>query len=63
MIDPLTSISEHGCDALRLALVTGTPSTPGQDAGLSQTRIESCRHFVTKLWNVGEFVANLKLPY
>lgn len=56
VIDPLDTISTHGCDALRYSLVTG--SSPGQDIPLSMERIESNRNFVNKLWNVGKYLQN-----
>jgi valyl-tRNA synthetase len=41
VIDPLDTIDQFGCDALRYTLVTG--STPGQDIPLSVERIEANR--------------------
>jgi valyl-tRNA synthetase len=52
--DPINVIEEHGCDALRFALVTS--STPGNDAKLSPTRIEAARNFANKIWNATRFV-------
>ena len=41
VIDPLDSIQQYGCDALRMALLTGT--TPGQDISLSSEKLEANR--------------------
>ncbi len=41
VIDPLDSIQEYGCDALRMALLSGT--TPGQDISLSAEKLEANR--------------------
>lgn len=60
VIDPIDTIDEHGCDALRFALLSG--SSPGQDIPLSMDKIESSRNFVNKLWNVGKFVQNSLSP-
>jgi valyl-tRNA synthetase len=49
-IDPLDMIAKFGTDAVRLSLMMG--STPGNDARLSQEKIEGFRNFVTKLWNI-----------
>ncbi|HRY82085.1 MAG TPA: valine--tRNA ligase [Candidatus Moranbacteria bacterium] len=49
-INPLDMISKFGTDAVRLSLMMG--STPGNDAKLSEEKIESFRNFVTKLWNI-----------
>lgn len=49
-IDPLDMIAKFGTDAVRLSLMIG--STPGNDARLSEEKIESYRNFVTKLWNI-----------
>jgi valyl-tRNA synthetase len=49
-IDPLDMIKKFGTDAVRLSLLTG--STPGNDLRVSEEKIESCRNFVTKLWNI-----------
>lgn len=54
VIDPLETIDQYGCDALRYSLVTGC--TPGQDIPLSMERVESNRNFVNKLWNAGKYL-------
>eukprot|EP00981_Chlorochromonas_danica_P009513 scaffold2709_cov163-Ochromonas_danica.AAC.15 len=54
VIDPLDTIDQYGCDALRFSLVTG--STPGQDVPLSLEKVEANRNFINKLWNVGKFI-------
>lgn len=53
-IDPLTMISRHGADALRLSLAVGT--VPGKDMSLRESSIVGYRHFVNKLWNFSRFV-------
>ena len=42
VIDPIESATEHGVDALRLALVLAT-TTPGLDVALTVDRIEGSR--------------------
>ena len=54
VIDPLETIDQFGCDALRYSLVTGC--TPGQDIPLSMERVESNRNFANKLWNAGKYL-------
>ncbi len=54
VVDPLVTIEEHGADALRFALLTG--STPGNDMKLSLQKVESARNFANKLWNATRFV-------
>ena len=56
VIDPLDTIGQYGCDALRYSLVTG--SSPGQDVPLSMERVEANRNFANKLWNVGKYLQN-----
>lgn len=53
-VDPLESMEQHGTDALRFTLLTG--SSPGNDMNLSQARLESSRNFMNKLWNAARFV-------
>jgi len=54
VVDPLVVIEEHGSDALRFALLTG--STPGNDMKLSLQKVEAARNFANKLWNATRFV-------
>jgi len=56
VLDPLDTVDQFGCDALRYALVTG--STPGQDIPLALDKVEAARNFCNKLWNAGKFVDN-----
>lgn len=56
VIDPIDTIEQYGCDALRFALIQG--SSPGQDVPLSMEKIEAMRNFVNKLWNIGKFIQN-----
>ncbi len=53
-VDPVEVIREHGADALRFALLTGT--TPGQDIRMSPERVLEGRNFANKLWNAARFV-------
>ncbi len=53
-IDPLELIDKYGADALRFSLATGI--APGSDTRFSETKIESARNFVNKLWNASRFV-------
>ena len=53
-IDPLEVIEKYGADSLRLSLLTGI--APGNDTRYSDTKVESCRNFINKLWNAARFV-------
>ena len=53
-IDPLEVIEKYGADSLRLSLLTGV--APGNDTRYSDTKVESCRNFINKLWNASRFV-------
>ncbi|MDR1650383.1 MAG: valine--tRNA ligase, partial [Synergistaceae bacterium] len=53
VIDPLEIIGRHGADALRLTLAALT--LQGRDIYLSESRIETYRFFLNKLWNAGRF--------
>jgi valyl-tRNA synthetase len=58
VIDPVDSIDAHGCDALRMALLSGT--TPGMDISVSENKIETNRNFVNKLWNMGKYIMHTR---
>lgn len=53
-IDPLILMDEMGTDALRFSCLVG--STPGNDAVISEKKVESNRNFANKIWNAGRFV-------
>ncbi|GHV27098.1 valine--tRNA ligase [Synergistales bacterium] len=53
VIDPLVIIEKFGADALRLTLSALT--TQGRDIFLSESRIETYRFFLNKLWNASRF--------
>jgi valyl-tRNA synthetase len=62
VVDPLEVIEDHGADALRFALLTG--STPGNDMKLSMQKVEAARNFGNKIWNAARFIAtNLDEAY
>jgi len=54
VVDPLVVMEQHGTDALRFTLLTG--STPGTDMKLSLERVEASRNFANKIWNAARFV-------
>lgn len=56
VIDPLEMMDQHGTDALRFTLLTG--STPGNDMSLSEERIIANRNFANKIWNATRFVVS-----
>jgi len=56
VIDPMEMMDQHGTDALRFALLTG--STPGNDMSLSEERIIAGRNFANKIWNITRFVVS-----
>ena len=53
VIDPLDVINEYGADSLRFTLSSLT--VQGRDIILSAQKIESCRHFMNKIWNAARF--------
>lgn len=53
-VDPLEVIAKYGADALRFSLASGI--APGSDTRSSDSKIESSRNFVNKLWNASRFV-------
>ncbi|MCK5459758.1 class I tRNA ligase family protein [Candidatus Parcubacteria bacterium] len=53
-IDPLVVIDKFGTDAVRLSLLIG--NTPGNDMRLGEEKIEGCRNFVNKLWNISRYI-------
>lgn len=53
-IDPLILMDEMGTDALRFSCLVG--STPGNDAAISEKKVEANRNFANKVWNAGRFV-------
>lgn len=53
VIDPLVIIERFGADALRMTLATLT--VQGRDIFLSESRIETNRFFLNKLWNASRF--------
>ena len=53
VIDPLVIIEKFGADALRLTLAILT--VQGRDIFLSESRIESNKFFLNKLWNASRF--------
>jgi len=55
-IDPIDMIEKYGTDAVRLSLLIG--STAGNDVKISERKIESCRNFINKIWNISRFVLN-----
>ena len=54
VINPAEAINKYGVDALRFALTTGT--SPGNDINVGESRLESSRNFVNKLWNAARFI-------
>ncbi len=55
-IDPIEIIESYSADALRLSCITGI--TPGNDLKIYNEKIEKNRNLITKLWNIGRYVAN-----
>ncbi|MCZ4282643.1 valine--tRNA ligase [Kiloniella laminariae] len=53
VIDPLETIAEYSCDALRFTL--SAMAAPGRDIKLASSRVEGYRNFGTKLWNAARF--------
>ncbi len=53
-VDPLKVIDKYGADSLRFSLLQGV--APGNDTRYSDTKVESCRNFMNKIWNASRFV-------
>ncbi|MDE6868664.1 MAG: valine--tRNA ligase [Clostridia bacterium] len=53
-VDPLEIIEKYGADSLRFSLLQGV--APGNDTRYSDTKVESCRNFMNKIWNASRFV-------
>ncbi|MDQ6963733.1 MAG: valine--tRNA ligase [Mariprofundales bacterium] len=54
VIDPLLMVERYGADAMRFTLAH--MATPGRDIKLDESRIESNRNFMNKIWNAARFV-------
>lgn len=54
VISPVDVADSYGIDALRMALVIGTP--PGADTALSLEKINGYKKFANKIWNATRFV-------
>jgi len=54
VIDPLDLINEYGADPLRFTLIS--MASPGRDVKLSKDRVIGYRNFITKMWNVKNFL-------
>ncbi|MCZ2845418.1 MAG: valine--tRNA ligase, partial [Candidatus Bathyarchaeota archaeon] len=54
VIDPLAVVSDHGADALRMALVFGIST--GSDIVISEEKIKGQRNFANKVWNASRFI-------
>jgi valyl-tRNA synthetase len=54
IINPLVYMDKFGTDALRFAL--SSLAVPGRDLKLGESRIESGRNFMTKIWNAARFL-------
>jgi valyl-tRNA synthetase len=54
VINPTEAIGKYGVDAIRFALTAGT--APGNDINVGESKLESGRNFVNKLWNASRFI-------
>ncbi len=54
-VDPLDVAEKYGADALRIYLVKDMAL--GIDAKYNETKIESARGFINKLWNASKFIS------
>ncbi len=54
-IDPLETIDQYGCDAVRFTLAAGAGYNRGLN--LDPAKIEGYRNFVNKLWNAFRFLS------
>ena len=61
VIDPLVLIDSYSSDALRFTLLS--MASPGRDVKLSEQRVKGYRNFLTKLWNVNNFLKMNKCKF
>ncbi len=54
-VDPLDVVSKYGADALRLALIKDMGM--GMDTRYSNTKVDTARAFINKLWNASKFIS------
>lgn len=54
VVNPLEIVDQYGADAVRFALIYGTPL--GHDQSLSYPKLDAMRKFTNKLWNMGRFL-------
>lgn len=54
-VDPLDVVSKYGADALRLALIKDM--SMGMDTRYSNTKVDTARAFINKLWNASKFIS------
>ena len=54
-IDPLEVSDKYGADALRLALIKDM--SMGMNTRYSNTKVETARAFINKLWNASKFIS------
>ncbi|MCP4051096.1 MAG: valine--tRNA ligase [bacterium] len=61
-MDPLELIDEFGTDALRFSLAS-LSTMGGQDIKFSTEKIQACRNFANKIWNVSRYVLMILNEY
>ena len=54
-VDPLEVTDKYGADALRLALIKDM--SMGMDTRYSNTKVDTARAFINKLWNASKFIS------
>lgn len=61
IIDPLVLLDKFGADALRFTMAQ--LATPGRDVKIGESRVESSRNFITKIWNAARFLEMNECSY
>ena len=61
IIDPLVLLDKFGADALRFTMAQ--LATPGRDVKIGESRVESTRNFITKIWNAARFLEMNECAY
>ncbi|OGI76797.1 valine--tRNA ligase [Candidatus Nomurabacteria bacterium RIFCSPHIGHO2_02_FULL_33_12] len=61
VISPVDVADEYGIDALRMALIVGTPIA--SDTALSLEKINAYKKFANKIWNITRFVKQNTFQY
>lgn len=60
VINPIDWVDKYGADAVRMALLYGTPA--GSKVNLAEEKVRGMRNFSNKIWNAARFILADPLP-